>query len=221
MITDTQKITISGREVSVPSKAAIREILSAHASVLSDVNVEQIQRYSALLLLWNEKLNLTAIDNPTEIISRHFGDSMLGLPCLPEKGRLADVGSGAGFPGLALKIFRPEVEVLLIEQNTKKSAFLNEAIRAVGLTGATVQRGNYLDLPASLPKFDRIAARALGDYRQLLGWARGRLNSTGQIVLWLGSDDSVRLSRLTDWDWQPPLRMAESRRRELLIGSPR
>jgi 16S rRNA (guanine527-N7)-methyltransferase len=221
MITDTQKITISGRQVSVPSNAAIREILSAHAARLSDDRIEQIQRYSALLLLWNDKLNLTAIENPAEIISRHFGDSMLGLSFLPEKGRLADVGSGAGFPGLALKIFRPELEVLLIEQNTKKAAFLSEAIRVVGLIGAAVLRCNYLDLPANLPKFDRITARALGDYRQLLGWARGRLNSTGQIVLWLGSDDSVKLARLTDWDWQPPIRMADSRRRELLIGTPK
>jgi 16S rRNA (guanine527-N7)-methyltransferase len=221
MITDTQKIMISGREVSVPSKAAIHEILSGHAAFLADDKIEQVQRYSGLLLLWNDKLNLTAIENPSEIISRHFGDSMLGLPYLPENGRLADVGSGAGFPGLALKIFRPELEVLLIEQNTKKAAFLNEAIRTVGITGVTVQRCNYLDLPSNVLQFDRITARALGDYRQLLGWARGRLNFTGQIVLWLGSDDSVKLSRLPDWDWDPPIRMADSRRRELLIGRPR
>ncbi len=221
MITDTSKIKISGREVSVPSKAAIREILSAHTEILTDERIEQIQRYSALLLLWNDKLNLTAIENPAEIISRHFGDSMLGLPFLPENGRLADVGSGAGFPGLAVKIFRSELEVLLIEQNTKKAAFLNEAIRVVGLSGAAVQRCNYLDLPANVPQFDRITARALGDYRQLLGWARSRLTSDGQIVLWLGADDSVKLSSLPDWTWEPPIRMPESRRRELLIGQPK
>ncbi len=109
----------------------------------------------------------------------------------------------------------------MIEQNTKKAAFLNEAIRVVGLASAAVQRSNYLDLPANIPRFDRITTRALGDYRQLLGWARGKLASDGQIVLWLGADDSAKLSGLTDWIWEPPIRMTDSRRRELLIGRPK
>src|SRR3989441_8532941 len=84
------------------------------------------------------------------------------------KGRLADVGSGAGFPGLALKIIRPELHVTLIEANAKKSAFLAEVVRDLGLNEVDVVRARYEDLPLGAIQADFIAARAVGDLQQLL-----------------------------------------------------
>ncbi len=83
--------------------------------------LSMIQRYITMLLAWNEKVNLTAIRDPLEILYRHFCESMYAVTAVPlQAGRLADVGSGGGFPGLALKIARPELQVFLIESNVKK-----------------------------------------------------------------------------------------------------
>src|ERR1700758_5053076 len=101
--------------------------------------VAAIQQYMAMLLAWNEKVNLTAIRDPVEVLYRHFCESMYAVAALPSlKGRLADVGSGAGFPGLALKIACPTLQVFLIESNVKKATFLAEAVRELELTDTRV-----------------------------------------------------------------------------------
>src|SRR5439155_25697458 len=111
----------------VPSAAAIHRAMGEFNLKLEEVQVQQIQQYTRLLLAWNDKVNLTAIRDPLEILYRHFCESMYGVTVLPvEKCRLADVGSGAGFPGLPLKIMRPDLDVFLIESNIKKATFLAE-----------------------------------------------------------------------------------------------
>jgi 16S rRNA (guanine527-N7)-methyltransferase len=97
---------------------------------LSPEQIEQFLVYLALLLKWNRKMNLTALRTPAEIISRHFLDSLLLLPHLPETARLLDIGSGAGFPGLPLKIVRPGLTIDLVEATAKKASFLKEAVRS-------------------------------------------------------------------------------------------
>ncbi len=88
-----------------PSAAVIRRALGEFKLPAYDDQVLQIQQYMKLLLAWNEKVNLTAIRDPLEILYRHFCESMYAAEAIPlEKGRLADVGSGGGFPGLPLKI---------------------------------------------------------------------------------------------------------------------
>src|SRR5207244_13631657 len=110
----------------------------------SDAQIEGIRKYMDLLLLWNHKVSLTSIVDPGEILARHFGESMFAAAKFSIlKGRLADVGSGAGFPGLALKIIRPELHVTLIEANAKKSAFLAEVVRDLGLIGVDVLRASH------------------------------------------------------------------------------
>ena len=134
------------------------------------------------------------------------------------KGRLADVGSGAGFPGLALKIIRPELHVTLIEANAKKSAFLAEVVRDLGLIGVDVLRARYEDLPPGAIQADFIAARAVGRLPQLLEWASGSLSPAGQVVLWLGAQDAENILRVREWNWTGPVPIPRSRRRMLLAG---
>ena len=105
---------------------------------LAQEQIEQFLGYLDLLLKWNRKMNLTALRTPAEIISRHFLDSLALLPYLPETGRLLDIGSGAGFPGLPVKIVRPGLTVDLVEATAKKVSFLKEAIRRLGLSGVEV-----------------------------------------------------------------------------------
>src|SRR5262245_35951733 len=105
-----------------PSAAAIERAMGEFRLSLESKQVQQIQQYTALLLYWNDKINLTAIRDPLEILYRHFCESMFGSTLLPvENCRLADVGSGGGFPGLPLKILRTDLHVFLVESNVKKA----------------------------------------------------------------------------------------------------
>src|SRR5437868_737654 len=126
---------ITPGNVAVPSVATIQRAASEFQLALSDIQVQQIQQYTRILWTWNDKINLTAIRDPLEILYRHFCESMFGAKLLPvENCRLADVGSGGGFPGIPLKIIRPDLHVFLIESSIKKATFLAEAIRELGLT---------------------------------------------------------------------------------------
>ena len=112
------------------SDETIRRGLGAFEVQPTDEQILCIHKYMRLLLQWNEKLNLTAIRDPLEILHRHFCESMFAAIAVPtNSGRLADIGSGAGFPGLPLKILRPELELFLVESNIKKGTFLAEVIR--------------------------------------------------------------------------------------------
>ena len=105
---------------------------------LASKQIDQFLAYLDLLLKWNRKMNLTALRTPAEIISRHFLDSLLLLPHLPQNARLLDIGSGAGFPGLPLKIARPGLTIDLVEATAKKASFLKEAVRRLEMSGMNV-----------------------------------------------------------------------------------
>src|SRR5260370_24023209 len=150
------------------------------------------RKYIDLLLLWNHKVNLTSITDPEEILRRHFGESMFAAhSAFIETGRLADVGSGAGFPGLALKLLAPDLEVFLIESVMKKATFLLEVVRHLNLTGVKVVVSRFEDLRDTLAPLDFICARALGDHYQLLDWAKYNINIGGQVVLWLPAPNTA------------------------------
>src|ERR1700758_2040373 len=128
----------------VPSKQAIERALSEFQLTLNDLQVQQIQQYTKTLWAWNDKVNLTAIRDPLEVLYRHFCESMFGSALLPaENCRLAAVGSGGGFPGLPLKIIRPDLQLCLVESNVKKATFLAELIRELRLTEARVLVSRY------------------------------------------------------------------------------
>src|ERR1700731_4685691 len=121
----------------VPSSDTIRRALAEFKLAAAEQQVQQIQRYTDLLLKWNDAVNLTAIRDPLEILYRHFCECMFAASVISlDNGRLADVGSGGGFPGLPLQILCPRLEVFLIESNVKKATFLAEVVRELGLTGA-------------------------------------------------------------------------------------
>src|ERR1700747_2341506 len=135
----------------VPSRQAIERAAKEFKLSLSDSQVEQIQQYTKILWTWNDKVNLTAIRDPLEILYRHFCESMFGAALLPvENCRLADVGSGGGFPGLPLKIVRPDLQLFLVESNVKKATFLAEAVRDLELMGVRVIVSRYEDLGEEL-----------------------------------------------------------------------
>src|SRR3981189_289396 len=153
---------------------------------LSTGQIAKIQEYIRLLLKWNHSVNLTSVVDPAEILARHFGESMFICSLIPvEKCRLADIGSGAGFPGLALKIACPELRLTLIESNKKKCAFLSEAVRALELENVEVMPIRFEEARFAPDFAEVVTVRAVGGFPDILRWAKTALARRGHVMLWL------------------------------------
>jgi len=178
----------------------------------------RIRAYVSLLSRWNRAISLTAVTDISEILRFHIGESLFALSLLPvENCRLADVGSGAGLPGLPLAMARPDLNVSLIESNGKKFAFLSEAIRDLDLKSARAIHARMEDLESD--RFEVVTARAVGHSQDILKWSSRTLVEEGRIILWLGEREASRLSGTPGWDWTIK-EIPASQRRVLLIGSP-
>jgi 16S rRNA (guanine527-N7)-methyltransferase len=205
----------------MPSDRQIQDILLQYRFSPDPGQLKAIKAYISLLLRWNQKISLTAVVDPVEILRFHFGESIFAASSVPiENGRLADVGSGAGFPGLALRIALPELSLTLIESNSKKASFLAEASRELNLKRVDVVRERMEEVPVELGQFDYITARALGRHENLLAWSRSRVCTTGKIVLWLGEEETRSISGDPTWTWREPIHLPRSKRRFILVGSP-
>jgi 16S rRNA (guanine527-N7)-methyltransferase len=202
------------------SAETIRRALGDFQLRPNDHQVLQIQQFIKILLQWNEKINLTAIRDPLEILNRHFCESMYAAVAVPmENGRLADVGSGAGFPGIPLKIIRPDLQVFLIESNIKKATFLAEVIRELGLTDASVMVSRYEELGEEVAPLDFACSRALGEFSAFLEWARSDRIAAKQVILWIGARDLAEIQKVRTWEWREPIPVPNSLRRLLLVGT--
>lgn len=203
------------------SNDLIRRALRPYQFEVTDRLAAAVRCYIEILLFWNQNVNMTAVTNPAEILSRHFGESMFAAAAVPlQKGRLADVGSGAGFPGLALKLVAPELHLLLIESNAKKAAFLAEVVRRLELSSVEIMRQRYEELQQKAPDLDFVTARALGDFDRLLNWSRRSMGPEGFVILWLGSEDAATVSSMAGWKWRQQIPIPGSKKRVLLIGNP-
>src|SRR5246127_4252810 len=182
--------------------------------------VAAIQRYMAMLLAWNEKVNLTAIRDPLEGLYRHFCESMYAAMAVPlQIGRLADVGSGGGFPGLALKIACPQLQVVLIESNVKKATFLAEVVRELEFSDTRVLVSRYEELGEEIAPLDFACSRALGEFDKFLAWAGSERVAAKEVVLWVGGRDMEEVKRIKGWNWKQSLAVPHSLQRFLLIGA--
>jgi 16S rRNA (guanine527-N7)-methyltransferase len=200
----------------------ILRAISPYGVSLEDDQVSMVRAYVHLLVKWNQTISLTAVTDLDEILSRHFGESMFAAKLRPvENCRLADVGTGAGFPGLPLKILIPSLKLTLLESNKKKCAFLNEVVRALGLSDVEVIADRFEQLRAESLAFDLVAARALGEFKELLQWSASALKPEGNLLLWLGSEDTTRIATNQDWLWEPATKIPDSQRRFILVGRPK
>ncbi|HJR11812.1 MAG TPA: 16S rRNA (guanine(527)-N(7))-methyltransferase RsmG [Rhodanobacteraceae bacterium] len=145
--------------------------------------------YLDLLAKWNRTYNLTAVRDPGEMVSRHLLDSLAVLPYMHGKS-LADLGSGAGLPGIPLAIARPDVAVTLVESNGKKTRFLREAVRSLPLSNVTVDQARVQDATGA---FDTITARAFASLPDMLAWAGHLLAPNGRWLALKGRADPAEL----------------------------
>lgn len=137
---------------------------------LNDEMIEKFFLYKKLLLEWNEKINLTAITDDTEILIKHFIDSLTIEKYIPQNAKMIDVGTGAGFPGIPLKIVRPDIEVVLLDSLNKRINFLNEVINECKLEKITTIHGRAEEIankPEYREKFDISTARAVANISTL------------------------------------------------------
>jgi 16S rRNA (guanine527-N7)-methyltransferase len=207
----------------LPSPLSDEAILSALGEfqiIATYKQVQQIQQYIAVLLKWNDKINLTAIRDPREILYRHFCESMYAAVSVPvENGRLADVGSGGGFPGIPLKIMRPDLHVFLVESNVKKATFLAEVVRDLELTHTRVLVSRFEELAEDVAPLDYACSRALGEFAPFLAWAGSEAVAAKEVILWIGARDLEEIQKLPGWSWREPIPVPQSLRRILLIGT--
>jgi len=133
-------------------------------------------------------------------------------------GQLCDVGSGAGFPGLALKIWRPEIELTLIESNGKKCAFLAEAIRELRISDTEVFRGRYADFPLRRRAFQTITSRGVGKFSAFLVWAARHIDPSGRVMIWTGNEGIRELQAVRGWRWRDPELIPKTERRFIVVG---
>jgi len=201
------------------SEETIRRAMGEFQVALNNEQVLCIQQYIKILLHWNEKLNLTAIRDPLEILYRHFCESMYaGVALKGEFCRLADIGTGPGFPGIPLKILRPEIELFLVESNIKKGTFLAEVIRELELTNSRVLINRYEELGEDLAPLDFVCSRALGDYAGFLKWAASGPVAAKHVLLWVGGRDLEEIRKSKEWEWDEPIPVPKSLQRFLLLG---
>ena len=215
-------------------------------TALSPAQARTISTYIDLLLRWNARINLTSVRQPEEIVTRHFGESLFAArhlfptpvgegfqPGQAEPGpaeqtlpkiRVVDLGSGAGFPGLPIKIWAPHIRLTLIESNQKKATFLREAIRRLRLTNVDVLAGRAEDFgktgrDGAEAKADIVTLRAVERFDAILPTAARLVASPGRLAVLIGEAQLRRVYELVpDLQWIEPARLPCSESRVLIIG---
>jgi 16S rRNA (guanine527-N7)-methyltransferase len=151
--------------------------------------IEAFEFYLKELLKWNQKINLTSIRSEKGIVLKHFLDSLSVHPLLPKNSSILDIGSGAGFPGIPLKIIQPTFEMTLIDSVRKKVDFQRHIIRVLGLKRIETIHGRVQDngiLKSLRGHFDIILSRAFSDLRTLLILSHPFLKEGGRVIAMKG-----------------------------------
>ncbi|MEG2426626.1 MAG: 16S rRNA (guanine(527)-N(7))-methyltransferase RsmG [Oscillospiraceae bacterium] len=153
------------------SKELLKKTALNHGIELGELELDRFDKYAQLLIEWNSKINLTAITYPDEIVIKHFVDSLMLLNYLDMKdgSKLIDVGTGAGFPGVALLIARPNLDVTLLDGTKKKLNVIENILSELGLKAQTVhsRAEEAGKMPEFREKFDFVTARAVSNLREL------------------------------------------------------
>lgn len=186
----------------------LRQLLGPFDLDLSPQQAGQTLAYLHLLLHWNQKINLTAIRDPEECVTRHFGESLFLSRHAHLQGTLLDIGSGAGFPGLALKIAFPDLSVTLLEPVAKKRAFLKETARVCAFSQVSVRSDRLEELARATPppQFDFATMRAVGNLEQFVPLAAQCLRPNGRLLLWLSQQQADTLGSIpAGLTWTAPL----------------
>jgi 16S rRNA (guanine527-N7)-methyltransferase len=236
--------TVSTHTMSTMQASRIAELLDPflgppEARRMTPAALDLISTYIDILQRWNARINLTAIRKPEEIVTRHFGESLFAARQLfpggvrvthalsragstPETDRalapaVADIGSGAGFPGIPIKLWAPEISLTLIESNHKKATFLRELTRTLTLTHVNIQNTRAESLAPSC--FDVVTLRAVERFPSILPVAASLVAPAGSMALLIGRAQLPQAqSTLPSLNWSVPVPIPESQSRVLAIA---
>lgn len=175
--------------------------------------------YIDLLLKWNARINLTAVRDPQEIVTRHFGESFFVAGILRSNPPLSliDLGSGAGFPGIPIAMLLPETHVTLIESNQKKSTFLKEVVFALKLKNISIFYGRGED---HQQRADLVTMRAVERFERALPVAVDLVEQKGRIALMIGAPQAtVARNMAKEVEWGAQIAIPGSHSRILLLGT--
>jgi len=204
------------------STAEIARELAAYSVELSEPRLQQLSTYLELLLRWNRRVNLTALRQPRQIVRRLFGESLYLAEVLELKGWLVDVGCGAGFPGLALKLAVPDLRVTLVESRRKKCTFLKEVARECGFENVEVVGERLEAWAAGLSGAERaavITTRAVAVRKNMLATIRNLLAPGGKGVFLTTTVNSEKIQRLGEgWRWHARFSVPDTERSVVLVG---
>ena len=200
------------------NKTLLKATAAAYGISLNDTALDRFDRYAELLVSWNEKVNLTAITEPDEIVMKHFVDSLvvLGKVDMPKGASLLDVGTGAGFPGLALKIARPDLNITLLDSTEKKLNIVREIAQELGFETDEAAPADEMGIPmygmnkeavhiiharaeeagqskAFREQFDFVTSRAVANLQVLAEYCIPFVRITGRFLALKGPDGQEEL----------------------------
>jgi len=194
-----------------------RLLVQAGLPTLSQELSNCFETYLGLILRWNARINLTAIRDEAGILSRHFVESTACAHAIPPgTGTLLDFGSGAGFPGIPIALWRPEICVTLAESQAKKAAFLREVVRTLGLA-VSVYDSRAENLTSA---FDCVVLRAVDQMEKAVSVAAGLVCPGGWLVLLTtgAESQSLQLMAGSGFAWNPPIGLPFSEDRRIEMG---
>ncbi len=180
--------------------ALVRDGAAERGVDLTPEQVRQFSRHAGLLLQWNRRVNLTRITDPEEMAIKHFVDAVVPVRFLPSRGRLLDIGSGGGFPGVPLKVIAPSLSITLIDAVRKKVSFLQHLIRTLALDGMEARHTRAEELsavPAYGNAFDGVICRALSSLDSFVGMALPLVRPGGTLMAMKGkwSETDAEMNR--------------------------
>jgi 16S rRNA (guanine527-N7)-methyltransferase len=205
-------------QVPVSAGARLNALLvDAGQPVLDEALASRFAEYLALLVRWNSRVNLTAIRDEEGILSRHFVESIACARALPAGiSTLLDFGSGAGFPGIPIALCRPEIAVTLAESQGKKAAFLQEAVRVLGLSAKVhSQRAELLSV-----QFDCVTMRAVDRMQEAVSAGSQLVAVDGWLApMTTGSElDAVKAAAGKGFEWRAPVSLPGGDDRIVALG---
>lgn len=205
------------------SPSQIARELGDYRVTLTEPALDQLSCYLDLLLRWNQRMNLTGIRQPRAIVRQLFGESLFLAHVLDLRGWLVDIGSGAGFPGLALKLAAPALQVTLIEARGKKCAFLREVVRECRFYGVDVVSEHFETWLAGRKGEEKpglITTRAVAAGESLLVGMASCVSSGGKVALLTSGalvEGILQAGRRLRWD--TPIPLPHSLDRVVLVGT--
>jgi 16S rRNA (guanine527-N7)-methyltransferase len=227
--------SVYNRNSMTPARIAMLLAPFLQAQPLNPGQLSSISTYIDILLRWNSRINLTAIRDPEEIVTRHFGESLFAARHLfPQAGamslsprssapsplkppKVADLGSGAGFPGVPIKLWAPHIALTLIESNHKKATFLREVARALTLTDINIQNARAESL--SPGAYDLVTLRAVERFETILPVAASLVAPGGRLALLISAAQLPHFqTALPDYVLGVPLPVPTSNFRLLVVA---